>query len=93
LLQQTTDKARSYLSKISDNSFAAAAKHELLGDIWRRQGRVIEALLEYERSLEINYGKLRVRQKRVELLEGVDKERAVRESQLLDTISSLYGRR
>lgn len=90
-LQLTTDKALSYLSKISDDSFAAATKHEILGDIWRRQGRVIEALLEYERSLEINYGKLRVRQKRVELLEGVDKERAISESRELDAMRSLYG--
>ena len=79
------------MSKISDDSFAAATKHEILGDIWRRQGRVIEALLEYERSLEINYGKLRVRQKRVELLEGVDKERAISESRELDAMRSLYG--
>ena len=93
LLLQATDKALSHLSKISENSFAAATKHELLGDIWRKQGRTNEALSEYERSLEINYGKVQVRRKLVELLENVDKERAVRESRLLDTISSLYGRR
>lgn len=93
LFQQTTEKTHMYLSKISDDSFAAATKHEMLGDMWRKQGRTNEALSEYERSLEINYGKVQVRRKLVELLENVDKERAVRESRLLDTISSLYGRR
>ncbi|MBA5863579.1 MAG: tetratricopeptide repeat protein [Nitrospira sp. CR1.1] len=91
LLHQTTDTALRYLSKISDDSYAAATKHELLGDIWHRQGRAIEALLEYDRSLEINYGKLQVRQKRVAVLEGVDKERAISESRVLEAMRSLYG--
>lgn len=91
--QQTTDKALSYLSKISDDSFAAATKHEVLGDIWRRQGRTSEAFSEYERSLEINSGKLQVRRKLVEVLKEIDAERAVSESQLLNTISAIYGGR
>ena len=93
LLQQNTGRTLMYLSKISDDSFAAATKHEVLGDMWRRQGRTSEALSEYERSLEINSGKLQVRRKLIELLEGVDKERALSESQLLNTISSIYGGR
>ncbi|MBI4003253.1 MAG: tetratricopeptide repeat protein, partial [Nitrospira defluvii] len=91
LLQQNTGRTLMYLSKISDDSFAAATKHEVLGDMWRRQGRTSEALSEYERSLEINSGKLQVRRKLIALLEGVDKERALSESQLLNTISSIYG--
>lgn len=90
MLKQNTGKALMYLSKISDDSFAAATKHEILGDMWRSHGRTGEALFEYERSLKINYGKIQVRRKLVKLLEGVDKERAARESQLLDTIESLY---
>ena len=93
LFQQTSDKTLLYLSKISDDSFAAATKHEVLGDLWLSQGRTHEALSEYERSLAINFGKLQVRKKLIDVLEQVDKERAIRESKLLATIISLYGTR
>jgi tetratricopeptide (TPR) repeat protein len=93
LQAQQHAKALAHLTKIPDDSFAAASKHELLGDLWRHQGVLPDAISEYERSIQVNSGKLQVRRKLIEVLEAFDKARAFREWQALKEMQSLYESR
>jgi tetratricopeptide (TPR) repeat protein len=84
------DKAMSYLNKISDSSFAAADKYEIIGDVWVGRRQTDKALAAYEKSLAINSGRLRPRRKLLRLLKKSDQKRYSSELQKLLFISSFY---
>lgn len=84
------DKVRFYLTKISDHSFAAAAKYKFIGDMMLLRQRTNEAVKAYEKSLDINPGQIRVRSNLAKLYEKTDKGKAMREYKKLDYIKSFY---
>lgn len=90
LARKDVQKARSYLERIADESFAAALKHELLGDSFVTEGHLEAALGAYTRALDINSGLLGPRRKLVKLLGKTDKERASKEYRTLQSIASFY---
>lgn len=90
LSRKDVQKARTYLESIPDDSFAAASKHELLGDSFLPEGHIQEAIAAYTRALEINSGLLGARRKVVRLLSRTDRERASQEYRTLKSISSFY---
>ena len=83
-------KALGYLDKIPDASFAAAHKYDLMGDVMMAQGQIDRAIAAYERSLDINSGQRGPRRKLVKLYWRVDREKALREFETLEYISSFY---
>ncbi len=83
-------KALYYLNKISDGSFAAAAKYEMIGDMMVHQGKPEKAISAYEKSLDINSGQRRTRSKLVKLYWKTDKQKALEEHDKLEYISSFY---
>jgi tetratricopeptide (TPR) repeat protein len=83
-------KALGYLDKIPDASFAAAYKYDLMGDMMMAQGQIAGAIAAYERSLDINSGQRGPRRKLVKLYWRVDREKALREFETLEYISSFY---
>ena len=85
-----TQEAVRYLEKLSDQSFAAASKYALLGDVMLRRKKIKEAVRAYEKSLAINSGQRTVRAKLVKIFEKVDKKRARVEYAKLRYISSFY---
>jgi predicted negative regulator of RcsB-dependent stress response len=84
------ERARSYLEKIPDSSFAAASKYEAMGDLLLPQGHVSEAVMAYERSLAINSGERAPRRKLIVIFERIDRGRACQEQESLRYISSFY---
>ncbi len=86
-------RAVHYLDKISDNSFAAARKSALIGDMMRHQRKIEKAISAYERSLEINSGQRRTLAKLFRIYRKIDKEKALRELKKLKYISSFYDLR
>ncbi|MCK4782964.1 MAG: tetratricopeptide repeat protein, partial [Desulfobacteraceae bacterium] len=87
-----TWRARHYLDKIPDASFAAAYKYDLIGDISMHQGQIKTAITAYEKSLEINSGRRGVRRKLVRIYWRIDKKRALQEYEKFEYISSFYKR-
>jgi len=87
------DKALSYLNKISDSSFAAANKYEMLGDILADHRQTGKAIAAYNKSLAINSGRVRPRQKMLQLLIKYDQKQFAAEYQNLSYILSFYGQR
>jgi tetratricopeptide (TPR) repeat protein len=83
-------KAVYYLDRISEDSFAAAQKYDLLGDIMLRQKKVRRALEAYEKSLAINSGQRQVRMKLVKIFDKIDKRRSLEEQAKLKYINSFY---
>jgi len=79
-----------YLEKIPDDSFAAAAKYELTGDLMIRQREVRKAIVAYERSLAINSGQRLPRIKLVRIYKVLDSPRAIEEEKRLSYINSFY---
>jgi tetratricopeptide (TPR) repeat protein len=90
LLKRDPGKAASYLDKIPESSFAAAAKYEIMGDMMLLSGRVEKAVSAYQRSLEINSGQRRPRIKLIRIYERIDRKRALQEKKGLRYISSFY---
>lgn len=90
LKQKNPDSAMGYLNKISDESFGAAQKYELMGDTMMSERNVEGAVRAYEKSLSINGGQRKVRQKLVAIYKGIDKRRAQVEYEKLRYISSFY---
>lgn len=84
-------KALHYLEKISEDSFAAAQKYSMLGDIMLRRNEVRMSVSAYEKSLEINSGQRRVRRKLVDLFKKIDKKRARMELRKLRYVDSFYN--
>ena len=85
-----TPKAAYYLDKIPDNSFAAAAKYEVKGDILANQGQMEKAIPAYRRSLEINSGQRRPRLKLIKIYSNIDRKKASEEKKNFRYISSFY---
>jgi 4-amino-4-deoxy-L-arabinose transferase-like glycosyltransferase len=83
-------KADYYLDKIPDESFAAASKYELKGEIMLIQGRTDEAVSAFEKSLDINSGQLRVWKKLLGIHFKTDKDRAFQEFEKYKYVSSFY---
>ena len=78
------------LEAVSDESFAAADKYRLLGDIKAGRGRLDEAVEAYRRSLEINSGLVQVYKELINLLWESDRERALKEYEIMRYILSFY---
>ncbi|MCG6533903.1 MAG: tetratricopeptide repeat protein [Syntrophales bacterium LBB04] len=79
-----------YLEKIPDDSFAAAAKYELTGDLMIHRKEVGKAIDAYERSLAINSGQRLPRMKIVRIYGVLDPPRAIKEEKTLSYIKSFY---
>jgi tetratricopeptide (TPR) repeat protein len=84
-------KGTYYLDKITDDSYAATYKYELSGDITSSQGDIDGAISAYEKSLDINSGRREVRKKLIQLYWKKDRQRALREYDTLEYISSFYN--
>jgi 4-amino-4-deoxy-L-arabinose transferase-like glycosyltransferase len=83
-------KALYYLDRISANSFAGSDKYERTGDIMlylKQPGRAAAA---YERSLDINSGRRRTRQKLIGIYLKKDMKKALKQYKKLEYISSFY---
>ena len=83
-------KGNVYLDKIPDDSFAAAAKYELLGDLLLYLRQREKAIQAYERSLEINSGQRIPRMKLIDIYKAIDNKKALQEEEKLKYISSFY---
>jgi 4-amino-4-deoxy-L-arabinose transferase-like glycosyltransferase len=79
-----------YLSKISDDSFAAAEKYNLIGDLLYRQNRLPLAAAAYEKSLSINSGQRRTLKKLIQLYRSLDTEKLPGTENRLKYITSFY---
>ena len=79
-----------YLEKIPDDSFAAAAKYELTGDLMIHRKEAGKAVAAYERSLAINSGQRLPRMKLVRIYGALDPPRAIKEEKTLSYIKSFY---
>jgi 4-amino-4-deoxy-L-arabinose transferase-like glycosyltransferase len=84
------ESALAYARRVSDTSFAAPLKYELLGDTWAMKADWAGASSAYRRSLEINSGEILVRRKRVQVLKRIDPEAARQETERLKEILSFY---
>lgn len=78
------------LEQVPDDSFAASRKYELLGDAWGKQGKFNQAILAYEKSLQINSGQIQVRTKLIGLYEVSDPQKAQQQKAYLSYIQSFY---
>jgi predicted negative regulator of RcsB-dependent stress response len=83
-------KAISRLAVIGDDTFFAAQKYELLGDILVRIGDLPAAIGAYRRSLQVNSGQRRVRANLVRLLRQGNPVQARIENERLRYIRSFY---
>ena len=92
LKQRNLKKSIYYLTKIPDDSFAAAKKYAMIGDIMATLGQAKKAVAAYERSLEINSGERKTRRKLLNILWKIDKKKAKEQHAKLKYISSFYGR-
>lgn len=92
LKKRNLRKADYYLDKIPDDSFAAASKYAMIGDVMISQGKVKKAISAYERSLEINSGQRGTQHKLVKIFWRIDKKRALEEYDKLEYLSSFYER-
>ena len=79
-----------YLEKIPDDSFAAATKYELMGDLMLSQKEVGKAVTAYERSLDINSGRKAPRMKLIRIYKVLNPPRAIEEEKALSHINSFY---
>ncbi len=84
------EEGMAYLNRISGDSFAAAGKYELLGDLMIHEGRKESAIEAYEKSLSVNYGQRTVRRKLILLYRQVNPSLAAREEETLRYVSSFY---
>jgi len=84
------ERAIKYLSLISDDSFVASSKFEMLGDYWMSMNRVDQAIAAYDRAVAINAGKLSARTKLVKVLKETNSIRTSEEQKRLQEINSFY---
>jgi 4-amino-4-deoxy-L-arabinose transferase-like glycosyltransferase len=84
------EKAFYYLNKISDESYAAPYKYEMIGDIMVREGQTDKAVTAYEKALDINSGLRTSRAKLVKVLWSTDRQKALEENDRLEYINSFY---
>lgn len=85
------NRAKAYLYEIPDDSFAAAHKHNLLGDLLAAEGKLDRAIKAYRQSLQINSGYLATRTKLIRVLRTVDPRRAAAESEEYERINAFYN--
>ncbi|MCX5852598.1 MAG: glycosyltransferase family 39 protein [Deltaproteobacteria bacterium] len=83
-------EATAYLAKIQDDSFAAAGKYELLGDFFFHERKMDEAIAAFEKSISINYGQRRAREKLIALYKIKNPQMAAQEEKTLTYIKSFY---
>jgi 4-amino-4-deoxy-L-arabinose transferase-like glycosyltransferase len=83
--------AKSYVDKIAPDSFAAAHKFELLGDIHLKQKAFGAAQDAYEKAKSINFGLLSVRRKLIDLYRKTNPQKVDLEREELSYISSFYN--
>jgi tetratricopeptide (TPR) repeat protein len=83
------DLGHAYLNRISDDSFAAAQKYDLLGDVLFHQGNLASAAA-YEKSLSINSGQRRTLGKLIRLYGVADPAKASEYERRLKDVSSFY---
>ena len=83
-------EGKRYLALIPDASFAAAQKHELMGDILIREGRTNEAVAAYRRALSVNAGQRGVYMKMIRIFETTNPSEANRLRQQLAWVASFY---
>ncbi|PKN19323.1 MAG: hypothetical protein CVU71_07385 [Deltaproteobacteria bacterium HGW-Deltaproteobacteria-6] len=86
-------EAYGYLDRIPDNSFAAAPKYNIMGDILMRQQKTGEAARAYERSLEINSGQRQALFKLIRIYQKTDPAKAAAWEARFKYVSSLYPAR
>jgi len=79
-----------YLNKVSDDSFAAAAKYNLLGDMLHHQNRLPLAAAAYEKSLSINSGQRRTLKKLIQLYRSLDAKKLHGAENRLKNITPFY---
>lgn len=80
-----------YLNLIPDNSFAAAWKYDLMGDVMARSEQMDKAIQAYERSLEINSGNRPILMKLMQLYRDSDPRKAQQIDTTIKYISSFYN--
>jgi len=85
------EKAVQYLNKVRSDSFTAAFKYELKGDMMMRKRDVPAAIEAYRKSIDINSGRLEPRGKLIRILSHVDPEKAKAEIKEFRYIESFYG--
>ncbi len=83
-------KARYYLDRINDESFAVAMKHEMQGLIYEALGQFDKTIAEYRKALEINTGLRRVHKKLIRVYQRVDRQQAKNQIELLNYIETFY---
>jgi len=83
-------KALYYLDRIPDNSFAASDKYERTGDIMLYRKQLKKAATAYERSLDINSGRRRTRQKLIGIYLRKDMKKTLKQYKKLEYIFSFY---
>ncbi len=79
-----------YLKKVPDNSFAAAQKYHILGDLLIQLKDRKRAIRAYRKSLEINSGQRVIRAKLIKILHNSNPEQAQKELADLEYINSFY---
>ena len=89
--RRNIERALFYLNKIPDDSFSAAHKYELFGDIMMYEKRVAKAVEAYEKSLEINSGQRKVLLKLLLIYQRMDEEKAERIHERLKYVASFYN--
>lgn len=86
------EKARFYLDKIAEDSFASASKYDMLGDLLIAKGDLRGGIDSYEHSLSVNSGQIGPRVKLARLFQNIDPRRSMAEREKLEYILSFYHR-
>jgi hypothetical protein len=79
------------VQQIPDDSFAAALKHDLWGDIHVVEGRADLAAGAYERALALNSGLRATREKLIQVYDRLDPGKAAAERERLRVIAAFYA--
>ncbi|MFH1091190.1 MAG: glycosyltransferase family 39 protein [Pseudomonadota bacterium] len=88
--QQNEKEALQHLERVPDDSYAAAVKYRVIGDIMSRSGRLDEAAQAYTRSLEINAGQMDTRRLLIQVYRQSDPKKAEAEAEVLKWVLSFY---
>jgi len=86
-------RAGEMVQVISDESFSAAFKYDLLGDALRESNRPQQAAEAYEKSLSINTARRDTRRKLLSIYESLNAEKAREQAQTLAYIEGFYAQR
>jgi 4-amino-4-deoxy-L-arabinose transferase-like glycosyltransferase len=78
------------VQRISDTSFSAAFKYDLLGDAFRESNRPWEAAASYEKSLSINSARRDTRRKLLSIYEGLNAVKAREQTKTLAYIEGFF---